>query len=183
MVTIEEVLGFWFEESAREDWYARNDAFDGAIRERFAEACDAAAAGAFAAWTETARGCVALCILLDQVPRNIHRGDARAYASDARALTVARDAVERGLDKDPGLGDAMRRFLYLPFEHSEDIHDQRLCVALAEERIEDATFRDYARRHLEIIERFGRFPHRNAVLGRDSTADEIEFLSGEGSSF
>ena len=93
------------------------------------------------------------------------------------------EAVDGGLDRDPGLSDEMRRFLYLPFEHSEDIEDQRRCVVLAEARIADGTFRDYARQHLAIIERFGRFPHRNAALGRESTADEIAFLTGEGSSF
>ena len=127
---------------------------------------------------------MALCLLLDQFPRNLFRNNARAFATDARALEIARDAVDTGRDLEPDLSRDMRKFLYLPFEHSEKVEDQRLCMKLMAERLdpigEDLT---WARKHYVIIERFGRFPHRNAALGRKSTPEELEFLKGPDSSF
>ena len=123
---------------------------------------------------------MALVILLDQFPRNLFRGQARAFAGDARALALAKRAVAAGLDE--AMPRAHRLFLYMPFEHSEDLADQETCIERMT-ALGSAGYLDYARRHRDIIARFGRFPHRNAALGRDSTAEEIAFLKEPGSSF
>jgi uncharacterized protein (DUF924 family) len=138
-------------------------------------------AGELDAWAAGARGALALVILLDQVPRNLSRGDPRAFAGDAKALAVTKDALGRGLDRE--LSQAERMFLHLPLEHCEDLRDQELCVELMGRLDENPKWRDYALRHRDIIKRFGRFPHRNAALGRESTAEEEAFLQEPGSSF
>ena len=122
-------------------------------------------------------------IVLDQFPRNIFRDSERSFASDAKALGVTQAALAWGDDTDPSFNDHHRQFLYLPLMHSENEEDQRECVRLAEERTENELLQEFARQHLAVIERFGRFPHRNVILGRESTAAEIEFLKLEGSSF
>ncbi len=192
----EEIDRFWFgapdhpeRNRMRKIWFSRDPAFDAEIRQRFLEDHLRAATGAYDALADSARGVLALVILLDQIPRNLFRDDARAYASDAKARAVAERAVASGLDMQ--LSPVERVFIYLPFEHSENIIDQRRCLALmqalpatddfpAEARAEVI---DYAQKHLAIIERFGRFPHRNAALGRTSTPEEIAFLQQPGSSF
>lgn len=177
---IEEVLAFWFAPENRERWFTPSEAFDREIGRRFGDLMGEAAAGRLAAWSQTARGSLALCLLLDQFPRNVWRGTPRAFASDAQALAVAKAAVEAGQDRE--LGPAERLFLYLPFEHSEDLADQERCVRLMAE-LGDPEWLDYAVRHRDIVARFGRFPHRNAVLGRASTEEELAFLQQPGSSF
>jgi uncharacterized protein (DUF924 family) len=196
MVNAEDILGFWFGEPPdprrnpastqyRQAWFEKNDAFDTQIRERFLATHEAAAAGQLQSWADEPRSALALLLLLDQFPRNLFRGTPRAFATDARACAVARHALARGLDAS--LPRLWRWFIYLPFEHSESLADQRLCVSLFETLVlQDASQQDgllYARKHLEVIERFGRFPHRNAVLGRESTPEEVEFLKQPGSSF
>ena len=183
MTTFDDVLRFWFEEHGRDDWYAKSDEFDARIRDRFLAVYEEAAAGGLQDWRDTPPGCLALCLALDQFPRNLFRDDPRAYATDAMARALTRHVLDREFDRDEVVDGARRIFLYLPLEHSEDIDDQRRCVDLVRERISDEELIDYAERHLRIVERFGRFPHRNAVLGRDSTEDEIEFLKQPGSGF
>ena len=183
MVAKETVLQFWFEEHGREDWFKKSDEFDEKIRDRFLSGYEQAAAGGLDDWRQSPLGCVALCLVLDQFPRNLFRDDPRSYATDAAALAVTGLALDRGFDRDAALTGVHRLFLYLPLEHSEDLADQRRCVALIRERIGDPDFIDYAERHLRIVERFGRFPHRNAVLGRTSTPEEVAFLEQPGSSF
>jgi uncharacterized protein (DUF924 family) len=173
-----EILGFWFDEHAK-DWFAKNPAFDAEIRSRFLEPHEAAAAGQLAHWADEARSCLALAILLDQFPRNMFRGEARAFATDALARAAARVILDRGWDKP--MTQAERLVAYLPFEHSESLADQDLSCELMKDF--DAEQVRYAVRHREIIQRFGRFPHRNSVLGRESTAAEIEFLRQPGSGF
>ena len=181
---IQELLRFWFEESGPELWFAKNDEFDRTIRKRFFADYKAAAGGDYDHWQDSGTGCVSLCLLLDQFPRNLFRDDARAFANDARALAIARHAVDTGRDLEEDVSKWMRKFLYLPFEHSEDLDDQRLCLKLMAERVEpDGEDVAWARKHFVIIERFGRFPHRNQALGRESTAEELEFLKGPDSSF
>lgn len=182
-----DVLDFWFSETARTRWFEKDPAFDAECR-RFAPLVAAAADDRLAAWERTPEGCLALAILLDQLPRNLHRGSPRAFASDAKARAVAERAIARGFDRR--LPPDRRAFLYLPFEHSEDLADQRRSVALFRQLAADMggtaqaqEYLDYAIRHEQIIERFGRFPHRNAVLGRPSTPEEEEFLKQPGSSF
>jgi uncharacterized protein (DUF924 family) len=184
---IERVLSFWFgagwaaaEPAARPDWFTPSPDFDGAIARAFGGDVERAMAGDFADLTDSPEGSVALVILLDQFTRNLFRGTARAFSADARARTVARRALERGFDLT--LPPVMRVFLYLPFEHSEDLADQQRSVVLFE-TLDDAEWLDYAIRHRDIIARFGRFPHRNVALGRPSSAEEIAFLKTPNSSF
>lgn len=176
------VLGFWFGPPPRENravWFERNDAFDRAIREGFASLHKQAATGACDAMASDPEGSLALIIVLDQFSRNLFRGDPGAFACDDRALGHARRALGRGFDRK--LHVVERQFLYLPLEHCEDPKVQAESVALFTAIGGDAL--DFALRHQEIIERFGRFPHRNAVLGRESTAAEVAFLQEPGSSF
>jgi uncharacterized protein (DUF924 family) len=183
-----ELLDFWFGALGssergrdREIWWKVDPAFDAELRLRFLPLHEAAAAGALDGWTATPEGALALIVALDQLPRNMFRGTARAYATDARAREIAKAALARG--DDGAFPFEMAKFFYLPLMHSEDIEDQRRCLALCEGSPEGARTADFARQHLEIVARFGRFPHRNAALGRSSTAEEIEFLKQPDSSF
>ncbi|MDF1585787.1 DUF924 family protein [Marinimicrococcus flavescens] len=177
---INAILDFWFAPETKPRWFAADPAFDEEIRERFEEPMEAALAGGFEEWGERAAGTLALVLLLDQFPRNLRRGTASAYAGDARALEVARAALRRGQDLE--IPAEQRLFLYLPFEHSEAMADQELAVSLIG-RLGAPILLDYAQRHLDIVRRFGRFPHRNKALGRTTTAEEAAFLEQPGSSF
>ena len=176
----EAVIAFWFAPGLDERWFVADPAFDAEIRERFQPLVERAAAGDCDDWIGSPRGALALCLLLDQFPRNIWRGSPLAYACDAKAREVSRAVIAAGLDRQ--LPAQQRPFLYLPFEHSEDLADQERCVALMRD-LDDEELLDYAQRHRDIVARFGRFPHRNVVLGRESTAEEVEFLQQPGSSF
>ena len=185
------ILDFWFGAAdspergrSRKSWFAKDEEFDQEVRRRFLAGYEAACEGRLASWEEGPLSALALVIVLDQFPRNMFRGQARAFAADELVLGVARRMVGRGFDVP--LRPAERVFVYLPFEHAEDLAAQRRCQALIAGLEDDAlgaSTLDYARRHLAIITRFGRFPHRNAILGRVSTAEEIEFLAEPGSSF
>lgn len=182
-----EILVFWFgtdrlgeEVAFREEWFRQDAAFDAAIAERFADPTAAAIAGRFQAMAADAEGTLALTLLLDQFPRNLYRGDGRAFAGDTRARAVAGHALARRFDT--AMGQRQRVFLYLPFEHSESLADQERSVALFA-ALGDARALDYAERHRDVIARFGRFPHRNTALGRTDTAEEAAFLLTPGSSF
>ncbi|MBW7973953.1 DUF924 family protein [Bradyrhizobium sp. BR 10289] len=170
------VLAFW-REAGRERWYKRDDAFDNEVRRRFLPLWEKAVAGELASWEANDEGALALVIVLDQFPRNMFRGTREAFASDPLARDVARRALARGVDKriDP----ILLEFLYMPFMHSEHLPDQLHCVALFQ-GTDNAENLKYAREHADIIQRFGRFPHRNRLLGRDTTADEQAFLDGGG---
>jgi len=177
-----EILAFWFGEDPevkRDVWFHGGPAFDDACR-RFESEWNAVRAGEREAWRDAPSSLLAYVILADQIPRNLFREDGRAYATDDKARAAARRAVEQGWDRVMRLNERM--FLYLPFEHSEDIDDQRTCLRLFED-LGDPTYQDYARKHLELIERFGRFPHRNAMLNRASTPAEAAFLNIEGRGF
>jgi uncharacterized protein (DUF924 family) len=178
---LSEVLSFCFAEGPADRWFKKDPAFDGEVRARLADLHVQAATGAFDAWRGSADGCVGLCMLLDQAPRNLFRGERRTFATDRQALAVTRHALEQGFDRQ--LPQVKRLFLYLPLEHSECLADQDLCVRLVAALDENPDWLDYAVRHRDIIARFGRFPHRNAVLGRTSTAEEEAFLKQPGSSF
>jgi uncharacterized protein (DUF924 family) len=186
----EDVLGFWFGNEGddgygefREEWFRKDAAFDEEIRERFLGLYEEAAAGKHDDWREDARGAAALVIVLDQFPRNMFRDDPRTYEADGKAREAARYAVERALDRE--LRPLERWFLYMPFMHSEEIEDQRLALDLFRNvgKVGEADPVPYAEGHAEIVERFGRFPHRNAILGRETTVEEAKFLRGPGSSF
>ena len=171
--------------TARKRWFKRDDAFDAHLRERFGAWIDEAARGELDHWMATPEGALALVIVLDQLPRNCRRGSPRAFACDGKAVQVARRMVASGADRR--LPTAQHRaFVYLPFEHSERVDDQRESLRLQREFVRETGNQEYARhaeRHAEIVERFGRFPHRNAVLGRASTDEEIAFLKEPWSSF
>lgn len=174
MRDVREVLDFWFSEDSETRWFAPTPAFDQEIRRRFAERFAQAATGELRSWEERPEGCVALCILLDQMPRNMFRGSPRAFAADAKALAIAERAVSRGFDRE--LSPEHKQFLYLPFVHSEELANQLRALAL----FEAAGLREalqYVKDHLALIRRFGRFPHRNAILGRTSTPEELEFMA------
>lgn len=175
-VTPAGILAFW-REAGSERWYKRDDAFDTEVRDRYLDLWHKAAAGELSAWEDSDDGALALVIVLDQFPRNMFRGDPRTFSTDALAREVAHRAVGRGADArvDPTL----REFLYLPFMHSEHLPDQMHCVTLFQ-AIGDTDNLKYAEEHADIIRRFGRFPHRNPVLGRAMTAEEQEFLDKGG---
>ncbi len=189
--TPEEVLAFWFGREGeegyggfREAWFSRNPDFDLEIRDRFEDVYEEAVAGGLEAWKGAAQSCLALIVVLDQFPRNMFRGDARMYAADHLALAAARHAVERAYDRE--LPPFQRMFVYLPFEHSEDLDDQRFSMELFRGLAGEMGSDDllvYAAQHLKIVERFGRFPHRNEILGRRTTPEEAKFLEEPNSSF
>jgi uncharacterized protein (DUF924 family) len=191
MSSPQEVLDLWFGREGeegygefREAWFNRDPEFDREIRDRFEPVYEQAAAGRLDHWKSEARSCLALIVVLDQFPRNMYRGDARMYAADEKAREAARHAVEHAYDRE--LSPYGRLFMYLPFEHSEELDDQRLSVELFRGLATEMGSEDllgYAVRHLEIVERFGRFPHRNEILGRRTTPEETKFLSGPDSSF
>lgn len=178
---IDEIVAYWFSEAVKPYWFETSDSFDRQCRDTLLEPHERAAAGRLDHWMDDVDGCLALCILLDQVPRNVFRGTPRAFATDGKARTVAGHAVRNGFDRE--CTPEERLFLYLPFEHHEDLDSQTLSVALFRERVPVPEYVDYAERHLAIIRRFGRFPHRNAILGRASTPEELEFLQQPGSAF
>ncbi len=178
---IAEILDFWFAPGMDERWFKKDPGFDREVRTRFLGHYERAAAGDYDGWTATPEGCLALCLLLDQVPRNLFRGEPRAFATDAAARAVTKSALERGFDR--ALSQVQRLFLYLPLEHSEALDEQEACVRLVAELDEDPKWHDHAVQHRDIIARFGRFPHRNAALGRETTDEETAFLKEEGSSF
>lgn len=176
------ILNFWFVESTPAQWFQKNPTYDDLIRSRFEGDFDLATAGIFDGWTDGAEGCLALCILLDQFPRNMYRDSPLAFASDPKALLVAKHAVEKRFDQI--IQPARRRFLYLPFEHSELMEDQDRSVALFETlKKDDPLGYDYAVRHRDVIVKFGRFPHRNAILGRENTLAEVSYLAEPGAGF
>ena len=177
---IDAVLNFWFVENGPKQWFTHDPDFDAAIRERFTGLVELANKGELSHWRATERGALAEIIILDQFPRNIYRDDARAFGSDSLALEAAGQALQKKMDQ--ALGETERVFLYLPFEHSEAAEDQETSVRLYA-ALSDDSYLDWAEKHKKVIDRFGRYPHRNAVLGRPSTAEELAFLEEEGSTF
>jgi uncharacterized protein (DUF924 family) len=184
-----EILTFWFGEGElhgkrRVEWFKKDAAFDEEIRKRFLPTYESAAARRLEHWRADAHSCLALIIVLDQFPRNMFRGSPRAFAADALAREAARHALNNGFDT--GLKPVERQFIYLPLEHSESLPDQEQCLKLMRALAifeETREMHIWAEKHLVIIRRFGRFPHRNVALGRASKPDEIEFLKQPGSGF
>lgn len=167
------LTAFWFSDAARPRWFESDAAFDARVAARFGPFLTEAAAGRLATWEATPEGALALVLVLDQAPRNMFRGDPRAFATDSLARAVALRALERGFDK--ALTMEQRHFLYLPFMHSEDMKDQERCVELVA-TLDRPDILAHAQAHRDIVARFGRFPHRNAALARASTAEEAAFL-------
>lgn len=170
------ILDFW-REAGPEKWFTKDEAFDTEIRRRFLAEVESAARGELSAWEGTPDGVYALLLLLDQFPRNLYRGSPKAFAADPLALAVAERALARGFDQ--AFENPERRFIYMPFMHSEDLADQQRCIALCEAS-DDPEGVKFAVIHRDIIRDFGRFPHRNPVLGRQSSAEERRFLDDGG---
>ena len=199
MESVDSILHYWFGNSAddaevvREKtilWWKKNPEVDEEIRRRFEAMLESEVKGELASWGNSPRGQLARMLLLDQFPRNMYRGTARAFAYDEQARRLARQALDQGVDRK--LRPVERVFIYLPFEHSEDVQDQATGVQLFEALLEKVpatvkqpfqNFLDFAKKHKEIVDHFKRFPHRNALLGRDSTPQELEFLKHPYSSF
>jgi len=174
-----EIIEFW-QQAGPQRWFAKDHAFDTEIRSRFESHHHAAARGELADWSAEWTGSLALLLLLDQFPRNIYRGSGHAFATDGLALSIARSAIGQG--HDMAAPAQLRGFYYLPFEHSEQIEDQDLCLAYcaALDAVTGGDLSNWAQIHRNIIVRFGRFPHRNAALGRKTTPEEQGFLDGGG---
>ncbi len=177
-----DIINFWFEETKPQQWFQVNEEFDVLVREKFSEPYEMGVSGQFEDWRNSADGALAYCILLDQMPRNMFRGTPKAFATDDKALITSKFAISKGLDQV--LSPIKRRFLYLPFEHSEKINDLHRSVELFEKmKDEDPLGYDYAIRHLDVIQKYGRYPHRNKILGRDNTPEEEEYLAQDGAGF
>lgn len=186
MTTPREILQFWFSDRARPLWFEKDTVFDADIRARFGPLVHEAQMGGFEDWRASPDGTLALLLLLDQFARNIHRGRAKAYLGDARARAIADEAIRRGFDRRYPFPD--RVFFYLPFEHCETLANQERYFALMQGCVREfgeaaVDYLEASRQHRDIIRRFGRFPHRNAALGRETTEEEAEFLKGPNSSF
>ena len=174
--TADEIVSFW-RAAGQKRWFNKDTAFDEEIRKRFLDTYEAAAAGKFSDWEQNAQGALALLILLDQFPRNMFRGDARTFATDPLARAIAAGAIVRGFDSQ--VPTELRSFFYLPFGHSEDLADQERGIAFYKALGDDENLK-WAELHADIIRRFGRFPHRNSVLGRTTTPEEQAFLDDGG---
>lgn len=172
-----DVVAFWIEAGPKQ-WYTQDDGFDQEVRDRFGQIWRAANDGHLPDWASDAEGALALVILLDQFPRNMFRDDPRAFATDAKALVVTGDCLAHGWDRE--VAEPERQFFYMPLMHSENLDHQDRCVELMKARMSAANHALHARAHREIISRFGRFPYRNAALGRDTTPQEQAFLDEGG---
>ncbi len=180
--TKKEVLSFWFEETQPQQWFQKDENFDSEISERFMLTYEMAKKDLCASWTQDADGVLALCIVLDQFPRNMFRGSPKAFETDEKALLLAKEAIHKGFDQI--LSPERRHFIYMPFMHSEDINEQKRSVELFKSMREDNELSyNYAVKHMEVIEKFGRFPHRNKVLGRKTTKEEQKYLNLPGAGF
>ena len=178
--TAQDLIDFWTAAGPKA-WFRRKPAFDAAMRARFEPAHLAASRGELDGWSQNGEGALALVLLLDQVPRNIYRDSAHAFATDGLARAAAGRAIDAGLDQAAPAD--LQPFFYLPFEHAEDAAMQQRSLALFEAhaaRTGDESYLRHARNHADVIARFGRFPHRNTVLGRTTTAEEAAFLAGGG---
>ena len=180
MICPADVIDFWFRETAPRQWWTKDEGFDATVRERFAALHAAAAQGELFAWRTTAEGRLAEIIVLDQFSRNLHRGTPAAFAQDGMALVLAQEALAQGLDAQ--LEPAQRAFLYMPYMHSESAAIHAQSVQLFAQPVVEGNLR-FALQHQAIIERFGRYPHRNAILGRASSDEELTFLRQPGSAF
>ena len=174
MDRIEEILSFWTNEVGQENWYQSSEEIDAAIRRRYAPLWQVASQGALAEWDSSARGALALILLLDQFPRNMFRDDARSFSTDPAARRHADRAISEGFDLQ--IGPPLQQFFYLPFMHSEYLADQDRAIACFTDRLRGTDYLRHARAHRAVIERFGRFPWRNAALERQTTQDEAAYM-------
>ena len=180
MAEIEEILNFWFKECRPEQWFKKNEDFDQMIKNRFSSAIENAIAGKLDSWEKSETGCLALIILLDQFTRNVFRDTPQAFAGDKKALALSKTCCDKGYLSNPDV--KRRQFMLMPMMHSEILAVQDASLPLFKKYASKKDY-EYAEKHREIIARFGRFPHRNVILGRKSINEELEFLKQPGSSF
>lgn len=180
MMTPQTVLDFWFSEENSKEWFRKSEAFDQSIRDNFLEAYEQAIAGTYDHWSNEPDSCLALVILTDQFPRNMFRGSGRMYEGDPKSLGLAKLAIDRKYLDD--LGEAQRKFMLMPLMHSESLADQELGVAMFAKHCDERTT-EFAVKHRDVVEEFGRFPHRNELLDRECTEAELEYLAKPGSGF
>lgn len=176
MITSKDIIDFWFDEAHSKLWFNSTPEFDNKIRQRFESLTQAALNDRLTDWEETPEGCLALVIMLDQFPLNMYRGQLESFSGESKSRNVANKAIENGFDKS--LSGQQKAFLYMPFMHSENLDDQDRSVELFEKADLQHNLR-FAIHHREIIRQFGRFPHRNEILGRESSVAEIEYLNSE----
>ena len=172
----QEILDFWFSQEVRKLWFKSTPEFDALLRDRYREIWEQARRGEFEHWVQNPAGCLALVITLDQFPLNMFRGQALAYSTEAQSRNVARTAIQQNFDRL--LEAEQRAFLYMPFMHSEELTDQQRSLELFAQPGLESNLR-FARHHHDLIEKFGRFPHRNEALGRDNSAAEIDYLNSK----
>jgi uncharacterized protein (DUF924 family) len=172
----QDVIEFWYSEKMRKSWFSSTPELDNQIRDKFKALWRKAAEGGLDEWKNSPEGCLALIIVLDQFPLNMFRGEAKSFKTEQKAIEVAKYALEKGYDRD--IPAERRIFLYMPLMHSEQLEDQELSVRLFEKsNLESSLY--FARHHRDLIRKFGRFPHRNAILGRECTEKEIEYLKSK----
>lgn len=172
----DDILDFWYAENMRSRWFSSTPALDEEIRDRFEKLWTCAAEGKLEHWKNSAEGCLALVIVLDQLPLNMFRGEAKGFSTEQQAVEVGKYAISRGYDQS--ISSDRLAFLYMPLMHSENLADQDLAVRLFEQAGLEANLR-FAKHHRELIRKFGRFPHRNAILGRESSLDELDYLGSK----
>ncbi len=175
----DDIIEFWLQ-AGPQIWFKKDDAFDQSVKEKFQTLPDQIIEGHYDQWQTNPNGMLASVLALDQFPRNIYRGTARAFAYDDEARKCAKKAIDQCWDQQ--VSAQLKAFFYLPFMHSEDMNDQRFCLSLYQ-KAGDKEGIDYARQHLELIEKYGRFPHRNALLGRKSTQEELDHLNTKNAGF
>ena len=174
--TINEVLNFWYAEKTAKKWFKSTPAFDDEIKDRFESLWQSAADNQLSKWEGSAEGCLALCIILDQFPLNMFRNDSKSFQTEYQSIQLAKGAINKGFDDE--IDDQRVSFLYMPLMHSENLQVQDLCVACFEKRGLEDNLR-FAKHHRGIIQEFGRFPHRNSILNRESTSEEIAYLNSK----
>lgn len=175
-VTPELIIEYWYSESVKSKWFNSTEKLDKEIKEKFEPVWKTAVRGEYKHWNETATGCLALCIIFDQFPLNMFRGDVKSFSTESMAVKISKHAIEKGFDSE--LGKDKVTFLYMPLMHSESLEDQNLAVRLFEKMGLDENAR-FAKHHRDIIEKYGRFPHRNEILQRQSSQSELEYLNSD----
>jgi len=175
-ITPSEILTFWFSDRVKPLWFNSTPEFDAELKENYQDIYAAALSGDLSEWQNSSEGCVALVVILDQFPLNMYRGLAESFDGEAKAREIAKGAISKGIDEQ--IPDEQKAFLYMPLMHSENLADQDLCVSLFEAAGLKENLR-FARHHQEIVRRFGRFPHRNKILGRTSSKEELEYLNSK----
>lgn len=175
-VTLASILEYWYSDRIKKHWFNSNEELDNEIKDKYEEVWKAAIRGEFNEWKESAEGCLALAIVFDQLPLNMFRGEVESFSTEAMAVKISKLAIEKGFDKN--IDKDKLAFLYMPLMHSENIHDQDLSVSLFEKAGLDENAK-FARHHREIVQKFGRFPHRNEILQRESSQSEIDYLNSE----